>query len=75
MRPEREANHSPPSSAEVKNAWGSSIHPYVFMVWCLIKHMSNFTSHTVYIIIALALRRIISTKGSGGLKTILKAGY
>jgi hypothetical protein len=34
-----EADHSSPSSAEVKNAWSyTSIPPYVFMVWCLIKH-------------------------------------
>jgi hypothetical protein len=31
--PGREADHSPPSSAEVKNAWScTSTHPYVFMV-------------------------------------------
>jgi hypothetical protein len=37
-RPVHEANHS---SAEVKNAWG--IPPqaqYVFMAWCLIKHIN-----------------------------------
>jgi hypothetical protein len=33
-RPRREADHSPPSSAEVKNA---------FMSWCLVKHRDNFT--------------------------------
>jgi hypothetical protein len=38
-RQEREADHSPPSSAEVKNAWSyTSTPPYVFMTWCLIKH-------------------------------------
>jgi len=31
----REANHSPPSSGEVKNDWRyTSIPPYVFTVWC-----------------------------------------
>jgi hypothetical protein len=35
----REANHSPPSSAEVKNLWRySSIPPYIFMALCLVKH-------------------------------------
>jgi hypothetical protein len=34
-----EADHSSPSNAEVKNAWNyTSTPPYVFMVWCLIKH-------------------------------------
>jgi hypothetical protein len=35
----RETDHSPPSSAEVKNSWNyTSTPPYVFIVWCLIKH-------------------------------------
>jgi len=37
-RPGREAPHSPPSSAEVKNAWSYTSTPrYVFTAWCLIK--------------------------------------
>jgi len=37
-RPEREADHSPPSSAEVRNAWSyTSTSQYVFMAWCLVK--------------------------------------
>jgi len=33
-----EANNSPPSSAEARNAWGCRpTSPYVFMAWCLIK--------------------------------------
>jgi hypothetical protein len=40
----REANHPPPSSAEVKNKWSyTSIPQYVFRSWCLIKHRDNFT--------------------------------
>jgi hypothetical protein len=40
----READHSPPSSAEVKNAWISASTPqYAFMAWCLVKHRDNFT--------------------------------
>jgi hypothetical protein len=43
-RPEREADHSAPSSAEVKNAWSyTSIPQYAFMAWCLVKHGDNFT--------------------------------
>jgi hypothetical protein len=37
-RPRREADYSPPSNAEVKNAWSYTSTPqYVFMAWCLIK--------------------------------------
>jgi hypothetical protein len=33
----READHLPPSSAEVKNAWSyASIPQYSFMAWCLV---------------------------------------
>jgi hypothetical protein len=40
----READHSPSSSAEVKNAWNYTSTPhYVFMAWCLVKHRDNFT--------------------------------
>jgi hypothetical protein len=43
-RPGREADDSPPSSAEVKNAWSYTFTPqYVFMAWCLVKHRDNFT--------------------------------
>jgi hypothetical protein len=42
--PRREADHSPPSSAEVKNAWSYTSTPQnVFMAWCLVKHRDNFT--------------------------------
>jgi hypothetical protein len=42
--PGRDANHSLPSSAEVKNAWSYNSTPqYVFTVWCLVKHRGNFT--------------------------------
>jgi hypothetical protein len=43
-RREREADHSPPSSNEVKNAWShTSTPPYVFMAWCSVKHRDDFT--------------------------------
>jgi hypothetical protein len=49
-QPGREANHSPPSSVEVKNSWSYTSTPQcVFMAWCLVKHRDNFsftlTSH------------------------------
>jgi hypothetical protein len=37
-RPRREADHSPPSNAEVKNAWSYTSTPqYAFMAWCSVK--------------------------------------
>jgi len=42
--PGHEADHSPPSSAEIKNVWSyTSIPPYILMTWCLVKHRDNFT--------------------------------
>jgi hypothetical protein len=36
-RPGREADHSPPASAEVKKTWiYTSAPPYVFMAWCIV---------------------------------------
>jgi hypothetical protein len=49
-RPGREADHSPPSSAEV-SAWSCTCTPqYVFMAWCLVKHRDNFTFYNDYTI-------------------------
>jgi hypothetical protein len=54
--PGREADHSPPSNAEFKNAWNFTFTPpyvfnawclvskgYVFMVWYSFRHRCNFT--------------------------------
>jgi len=39
----READNSPPFSAEV-NAWSyASSTPYIFMAWCLVKHRDYFS--------------------------------
>jgi hypothetical protein len=36
----RESDHSPPSSAKVKNSWSYTFSPsYVFVAWCLRKQM------------------------------------
>jgi hypothetical protein len=41
-QPGREANHSPPSSADIKNAWScNSTPPNVFMEWFLINSVRN----------------------------------
>jgi hypothetical protein len=43
-RPGREADHSPPNSAEVKEMLGAIRPPqYVFMVWCFVKQTDIFT--------------------------------
>jgi hypothetical protein len=40
----READYSPASSTEVKNAWHYTSTPQcVFITWCLVKHKDNFT--------------------------------
>jgi hypothetical protein len=37
------------TSVEVKNTWRyTSIHPYVFMAWYLIKRRDNFTLYRVW---------------------------
>jgi len=41
-RPGREADHSPPPGAEVKNGWScTSIPTYAFMAWRLIKYLTR----------------------------------
>jgi len=42
-RPRREADHSPPSSADVKNAWSYTSTPLYVKVWCLVKQRDYFT--------------------------------
>jgi hypothetical protein len=38
----READHSPPASAEIKKMWiYTSTPPYAFMAYCLIKHIDK----------------------------------
>jgi hypothetical protein len=45
-RPEREADNSPPSGAEVKNAWSYTSTPqYVFMAWCSVKAQGQLYLH------------------------------
>jgi hypothetical protein len=42
--PGRKAEHTPPTSAEVKNAWSYTSTPqYVSVAWCLVKHRDKFT--------------------------------
>jgi hypothetical protein len=48
-RPDREADHSPPSSAEIMNAWSyTCTRQYAFIAWCLVKHRENFTFYLFF---------------------------
>jgi hypothetical protein len=48
-----EADHLPPSYAEVKNAWGyTNTPPYVFIAWCLI-----ITQGYIFVALCLAKHR------------------
>jgi hypothetical protein len=42
-QPGREADHSPPSSVEVKSGVIPPLLQYAFMALCLVKHRDNFT--------------------------------
>jgi hypothetical protein len=58
-RPEREADHSPPCSAEVKNVWSYTSTPqYGFMAWCSVKSTGT-TLHFTFIIIITTIIVII----------------
>jgi hypothetical protein len=47
--PGREADHSPSSSAEVKNAWiCASIPQYMFMAWCSVKEQGQLYLYQCY---------------------------
>jgi hypothetical protein len=37
-RPAREADHSPPSRAEVKKVWSHTSTPPTFIAWCFVEH-------------------------------------
>jgi len=44
-RPGREADHSPPSIAEVENAWSYTSTYSCLMPRCLVKHTDNFNAY------------------------------
>jgi hypothetical protein len=47
---QHEADHSPPTSGEVKNAWSyTSTQPFSFMAWCLLKHRDRDNFMSVYL--------------------------
>jgi len=47
-QPGREADHSPPSSVEVKNACCYTSTPHVFKAWCFVKQSDNFILSSPY---------------------------
>jgi hypothetical protein len=49
-RPGREADHSPPPSAEVKFAWSYTSTPqYAFMAWCSVKVQGQLYLHLLLV--------------------------
>jgi hypothetical protein len=59
-RPGREADHSLPSSSQVKNAWSYTSTPqYVFMAWCLFKRRGNFAFTFVVVVVVVVVIIII----------------
>jgi hypothetical protein len=63
-RPGREADHSPTSSAEVKNAWSYTSTPlYVFMAWCLVKHRDNCTFTFTFTFLLICLESFSPSSG------------
>jgi hypothetical protein len=59
-RPGREADHSPPSSAEVQNAWNYTSTPqYAFMAWCSVKAQGQLYLYFSTIIIIIIIIIII----------------
>jgi hypothetical protein len=61
-RPEREADHSPPSSAEVKNAWSYTSAPqHAFMAWRSVKKSTGTTLPLPYLIMMTKVCQLVST--------------
>jgi hypothetical protein len=72
-RPGREADHSTPSGAEVKNVWSyTCTPPYVFMVLCSFKHKDDFTFyfylvflHQMFDVVLVELFPTLTQSGQG----------
>jgi hypothetical protein len=61
-----EADFSPPSSTEIKNAWSyTSTSQYVFMAWCLVKHRGNsslpYGGWEYFVFMTIILTSVLST--------------
>jgi hypothetical protein len=61
MRPDREADHSSPFSAEVMNVWRYiSTPPSVFMAWYLVKHRDSFCLYLSSLIIVSNIHDVLT---------------
>jgi hypothetical protein len=61
----READHSPPSTAEIKNAWSyTSTRPYL-MAWSLVKQRDRFTLKLPSLFLSVLCIHISWTEASG----------
>jgi hypothetical protein len=66
-RPGREADHSPSSSADVKNAWSyTPIPQYAFMAWCSLKAQGQ-----LYLYIYIYKVVVTDKKPNEGIRTQL----
>jgi hypothetical protein len=71
-RPGREADHSPPSSAEVKNAWSYTSTPqYAFMAWCSVKAQEQLY-HLEKLTVAQQVRKFPAFYGTRRFITMIK---
>jgi hypothetical protein len=53
-QPGCEADHPSLSSDDVKNAWSyTSTPPFIFMMWCLVKHRDKFTFIFMYSVVSV----------------------
>jgi hypothetical protein len=70
-RPGRETDHSPTSSAEVKNAWSYTSTPqYAFMAWCSVKAQGQLYLYLTYVnqlVVAFHYMTCISIKSEKSL--------
>jgi hypothetical protein len=72
MRPGCEADHSPPSSTEVKNEWSYTSTPhYAFLTWYLLKHRVNFSFTLVTLMASVCqLSHVMTLKSIDGFSPI-----
>jgi hypothetical protein len=70
-----EAVHSPPFIAKVKNAHScTSIPPYFFIVWCLVKHRDNFTSTLFFFFFQVPKSYSLNNQCEPSYSTLLQSG-
>jgi len=69
-----EADDSPLTSAKVKNAWSyTSTSPYVYMVWCLVKHGNIYIlsyESAVWVCFSVSLQEGVCHAGTKACKVV-----